>query len=312
MPLPPTSPDDQPLPDKPACVLAFNANDPSGAGGLAADVLTIASVGAHGLPIMTGVYARDTARIFDFFPLDDEAVGEQARAVLEDIEVQTIKLGFVGTPDNLGMVAGLSADYADVPLIAHMPDLSWWTEDQIDAYHDAFVELIMPQTTVLVGNHSTLWRWLLPHWSAERPPGARDLAIAAGELGASLTLVTGMACAERAIENTLAAPHAVLVSEKFPRLEANFAGAGDTLSAAFAALLASGCEVNEAFSEALSYLDRCLSGGYLPGMGHVVPNRLFWAQEPDADSPDGLAEASPTDSFSTLTSQEPTPHDTQH
>ncbi len=294
-------------PETPACVLVFNANDPSGAAGLSADIGAIASVGAHALPILTGVYARDTARIFDFFALDDEAVGEQARAVLEDIEVQAIKLGFAGTPDNLGVVAGLSADYADVPLIAHMPDLSWWTEDQIDAYHDAFTELIMPQTTVLIGSHSTLWRWLLPHWSTERPPSARDIAVAAGEQGASLTLVTGIGAFERGLENTLASPQAVLTSERVTRIEATFVGAGDTLSASFTALLASGCELTVAFSESLSYLERCLVGGFRPGMGHVVPDRLFWAQPADTDN-----EASPTDTFSTLNPQEASPHDNQH
>ena len=47
---------------------------------------------------------------------------------------------------------------------------------QIDLYLDAFQELVLPQTTVLVGNHSTLWRWLLPDWDAERNPSARDIA----------------------------------------------------------------------------------------------------------------------------------------
>ena len=114
----------------PACVLAFNSGDPSGAAGFAADIVAIASVGAHALPVLSGALARDTSHIFDFFPLDDDAVGEQARAVLEDIEIQAIKLGFVGTPDNLGVVANIASDYPDVPLVAYMPDLSWWTVDK--------------------------------------------------------------------------------------------------------------------------------------------------------------------------------------
>ena len=49
-----------------ACVLVFNASDPSGAGGLSCDTLAIASVGAHALPVVTGAYARDTREILDF------------------------------------------------------------------------------------------------------------------------------------------------------------------------------------------------------------------------------------------------------
>ena len=85
MPLPQMSPDGQPpaQPGKASAVLVFSANDPSGAGGLGADVCAIASIGAHALPVMTGAYARDTSRIFDFFPLDDEAVSEQAQVALQ-------------------------------------------------------------------------------------------------------------------------------------------------------------------------------------------------------------------------------------
>lgn len=309
--LPPTvSPidEDEHLATHPACVMVFNANDPSGAGGLAADVSTIASVGAHALPIVTGAYARDTAEIFDHFAFDDDTVREQARAALEDVPVQVIKIGFAGSPENLSAVAGIAADYPDVPLIAYMPNLAWWDEIQIDLYLDAFRELILPQTTVLVGNHSTLWRWLLPDWSAERSPGPRDIARAAHELGVPYTLVTGIALPDQFIDNVLATPQTVLASEKFERIEAIFSGAGDTLSAALAALLASGSDLPDAFTEALSYLDRCLEGGFRPGMGHVVPDRLFWAQPDD----DAQAEIEPLDASSPISLLDLPPHDTKH
>ena len=300
--------EDQQPAARPACVLVFNANDPSGAGGIAGDVTAIASVGAHALPILTGAYARDTAEIFDHFSLDEDAVAEQARAVLEDVPVQVIKVGFAGSPENLSAIAGIAADYADVPLVAYMPDLSWWDEVQIDLYLDAFKELILPQTTVLVGNHSTLWRWLLPDWNTERSPGARDIARAAHELGVPYTLVTGIPLPDQFIDNVLASPQAVLGSEKFERFEAVFSGAGDTLSAALAALLASGDDLSEAFTEALSYLDRCLAGGFRPGMGHIVPDRLFWAQP--EDDPDAEIDQAP--SSSSIPTLEFPPHDTKH
>ncbi|KAF1049778.1 bifunctional hydroxymethylpyrimidine kinase/phosphomethylpyrimidine kinase [Xylophilus sp.] len=290
----------------PASVLAFNASDPSGAGGLAADIAAVASVGGHALPVVTGAYARDTAEIFDHFPLDDEAVAEQARAVLEDLAVQVIKVGFVGSPETLGTIAEIASDYADVPLVAYMPDLSWWGEDQLDQYLDAFRELMLPQTTVLVGNHSTLWRWLLPDWTHDRSPTARDIARAAGEQGVPYTLVTGIPLPEQFVENVLASPQAVLVTAKFELFDATFTGAGDTLSAALAALLAAGSDLGEATAEALAYLDRCLDAGFRPGMGHIVPDRMFWAQ-PDAEGGEEEADDLPaTDGFVMP------PHDTKH
>ncbi len=262
----------------PACVMVFNASDPSGAGGLAADVTAIASVGAHALPVVTGAYARDTAEVLDHFSFDEEAITEQARAILEDTPAQVFKVGFLGSPEAISAVAEIATDYADVPVIAYMPNLSWWDESQIDLYLDAFRELMLPQTTVLVGNHSTLWRWLLPDWSSDKSPTARDIAKAAADMGVAYTLVTGIPLPDQFMDNVLASPQSVLGSEKFERFEAVFSGAGDTLSAALAALVASGSDLASATTEALSYLDRCLDAGFRPGMGNVVPDRLFWAQ----------------------------------
>jgi len=277
-------------------VMVFNANDPSGAGGITADLMAIASVGAHALPVVTGAYARDTSEVVDHFPFDDEAVTEQARTILEDVPALVFKVGFVGTPENLSAIAELASDYADVPLVAYMPDLSWWQEDQIDLYLDACNELLLPQTTVLVGNHSTLSRWLLPDWSAERSPTARDIARAAHEFGVPYTLVTGIPLPDQFIENVLCSPTAIICSSKVERFEAVFAGAGDTLSAALAALIAAGSELSEAVTEALGYLDRCLESGFRPGMGQVIPDRLFWAHDDDDEEPqESSFEISPND-----------------
>ena len=280
--------------DPPAtpCVLVFNANDPSGAGGLAADIGAIASVGAHALPVVTGAYIRDTAEIIDHHAFDDDAVSEQARTVLEDVTAQVIKVGFVGSIENISTIAEIAADYADVPLIAYMPDLSWWSEVQIDLYLDAFRDLMLPQATVLVGNHSTLCRWLLPDWKSAKPPGPRDVARAANGFGVPYTLVTGMVLPDQLIDNVLASPQSVLFSGRFERFEAGFSGAGDTLSATLAALLATDKDLSEAVKEALGYLDRCLDAGFQPGMGLLVPDRLFWAQpDTDADTDDSLPDS---------------------
>jgi len=269
----------------PACVMTFNANDPSGAGGLTADIASITSAGAHALAVVTGAYVRDTAEIFDHFAFDEEAVTDQARSALEDMPVAAIKVGFVGSPENISTIAEIASDYADVPLIAYMPNLSWWDESEIDSYLDAFRELMLPQTTVLVGNHSSLWRWLLPDWAGERNPTARDIAKAAADLGVPYTLVTGVPMPDQFIDNVLATPQAVLYSEKFERFEAVFAGAGDTLSAALSALLANGHDLQAATAEALTFLDHSLDAGFHPGMGNIVPDRLFWAQA-DVDAED--------------------------
>ena len=274
-------------PQAPPCVLCFNGSDPSGAGGLAGDVVTVAAMGAHALPVVTSIVMRDTAEVFDSHEIDPEAIVEQARSILEDVPIAAWKVGFLGSAEGVSAVAEVLSDYPDVPLVAYLPNVSWLDDDAEMAYLDAFRELILPATEVLIGNHKTLTDFLLPDWDAERAPSARELAVAAGEAGARSVLVTGMQLPDQHIDNVLASPEGAITGEKFERFEATFVGAGDTLSAAMTALLASGNELHVAVGEALSFLDQSLDAGYRPGMGNVVPDRFFWALPPNEEGEEG-------------------------
>ena len=277
----------------PACVMSFNVSDPTGAGGLAADVTTIAAMGAHPLPITTAVLMRDTAEVFDASALEADTIVEQARSVLEDVTIGAWKVGYLGSAEAVGAVAEVLSDYTDVPLVTYLPNLAWVDEDdESQAYQDALRELVLPLTEVLVGNQKTLTDFLLPEWDAERPPSARELAAAAHEHGTRYVLVTGVQLPNQFIDNVLASPQGAITGEKFERFEAAFVGAGDTLSAALAALLATGQELHIAVSEALSFLDQSLDAGFRPGMGHVVPDRFFWAL-PSAEEGEESPEAAP-------------------
>ncbi len=280
----------------PACVMTFNASDPTGAGGIAGDVATIAAMGAHALPVVTSVVLRDTAEIFEHSALDADVVVEQARSVLEDVTIAAWKVGFLGSAEGVSAVAEVLSDYPDVPLVAYMANLAWVDEDEQQSYLDAYRELVLPQTEVLVGNHQTLTDFLLPDWSAERPASPRELAVAANQHGTRFVLVTSVLVpssggADQYIDNVLASPQGAITGEKFERFEVGFVGAGDTLSAALAALLASGADLHAAVGESLTFLDQALDAGFRPGMGNVIPDRFFWALSPDEEEGDGDAPA---------------------
>ena len=278
----------------PACVMTFNASEPSGAGGIAGDVATIAAMGAHALPVVCSIVMRDTAEVFDHHPIDGDVIAEQARSILEDVTIAAWKVGFLGSTEGVSTVAEILSDYPDVPLVAYMPNLSWVEEDAQQAYLDAFRELVLPQTEVLVGSHQTLTDFLLPDWEGERPASPRELAVAAGEHGTRFVLVTSVLIQssktpDQYMDNVLASPQGAITGEKFERFDVSFVGAGDTLAAALASLLASGAELHAAVGEALAFLDQALDAGFRPGMGNVVPDRFFWALPPGEDEDDDSA-----------------------
>ena len=272
----------------PACVMSFNASDATGAGGSAGDVATIAAMGAHALPVVASIVMRDTAEVFDHHPIDADVIAEQARSILEDVTISAWKVGFLGSAEGVSAVAEILSDYPDVPLVAYMPNLSWVEDDEQQSYLDAFRELVLPQTEVLVGSHQTLTDFLLPDWDNTRPASARELAVAAGEHGTRYVLVTSVLLPtanspDQHMDNILASPQGAITGEKFERFEVSFVGAGDTLSAALAALLGSGADLQAAVAEALAFLDQALDAGFRPGMGNVIPDRFFWALASDED-----------------------------
>jgi hydroxymethylpyrimidine/phosphomethylpyrimidine kinase len=285
----------------PACVMTFNASDPSGAGGVAGDVATIAAMGAHALPIVTSIVMRDTAEVFDQHVIDADVVVEQARSILEDVTIAAWKVGFLGSAEGVSAVAEILSDYPDVPLVSYLPNLSWVEEDAQQAYLEAFRELVLPQTEVLVGSHQTLTDFLLPEWDSERPASPRELAVAAAEHGTRFVLVTSVVLPntkgpDQFLDNVLASAQGAITGEKFERFDVAFVGAGDTLSAALAALLASGAELHAAVGEALTFLDQALDAGFRPGMGNVVPDRFFWALPPGEEGDDAPTdESTPSD-----------------
>ena len=293
----------------PACVMSFNASEASGASGLAGDVATIAAMGAHCLPVVTAIVLRDTAEVFEQQTLDADTIAEQARHILEDVPITAWKVGFLGSAEGVSAVAEVLSDYPDVPLVAYLPSVAWLDEEQQQSYLDSFRELILPQTHVLVGNHKTLSDFLLPDWDNDRPASPRELAVAAAQHGTGHVLVTGISLPNQFIDNVLATAQGPITGEKFERFEVSFVGAGDTLSAALAALLSVGAEIHTAVGEALSFLDQALEAGFRPGMGTVLPDRFFWALPPgDEEGEDGdIPGAKPLAAEAPATSAEDTP-----
>jgi hydroxymethylpyrimidine/phosphomethylpyrimidine kinase len=175
------------------------------------------------------------------------------------VPITAWKVGFLGSAEAVSAVAEVLSDYPDCP-VTYLPSVPGRGR-AADSYLDALRELVLPQTAVLVGNHKTLTDFLLPDWDSERP-SARELAVAAAR--------PAPACAgdrhpaAQPVWTTCWPRPGPITGEKFERFETAFVGAGDTLSAALAALLSVGAELHAAVSEAL------LPG---PGAGRGLPPR---------------------------------------
>ncbi|MGQ5522253.1 bifunctional hydroxymethylpyrimidine kinase/phosphomethylpyrimidine kinase [Chitinimonas sp. PSY-7] len=275
----------------PPIVLVFAANDPSAGGGLAADILTLSSLGCHPLPVITAVTVQDTAGTEDFLAIEADMVSDQARFLLEDMQITAIKVGVVGSLENLTVVAEIAADYPDIPLILDPVLTTGGSDDFADEEMiGAIRELLLPHTTILTINSLEA-----RHLATDDPDEQDDMtmdeaALRIRQFGTEYVLVTGTHEKTSTVNNALFNRSGRVRLDSWERLSGSYHGAGTTLSAAFAAFVANGMDIPQAAREAEDYAWQTLQNAYRPGMGQQIPDRLFWARPKPEDEKDAALE----------------------
>lgn len=88
-------------------VLCFSGLDPSGGAGLQADIEAIGAAGAHAAIACTAITVQSSQQVFGFESVSSQLLTAQARAVLDDLPVQAIKSGMLGTVENIDAIATL-------------------------------------------------------------------------------------------------------------------------------------------------------------------------------------------------------------
>ncbi|MBL4606683.1 MAG: hydroxymethylpyrimidine/phosphomethylpyrimidine kinase [Pseudomonadales bacterium] len=267
----------------PPAVLTFSGLDPSGGAGSQADIETLISLGCHCCPVVTAITSQDTCNIKNFNPTASTVVIEQARAVLEDIQIAAFKIGMLGSVDNVEAIHSILMDYPDIPVVFD-PVIAAGGGGNLssDAIIEASISLLLPQTTLITPNSLE---------AREYSPGADSLEACAHELmelGAEHVLITGSHERTDSIQNRLWGNQRFIADFTWERLPGQFHGSGCTLAAATAGLLAHGVDMVTATRNAQAYTFNTLKNARRLGMGQLIPYRMFWA---DADHNKGKTEA---------------------
>ena len=92
-----------------ARILIIAGSDSGGGAGIQADIKTVTMLGGHAMTAITAITAQNTLGVQDVFPLPLGIVEAQFRAVVDDIGVDAVKLGMLGTPELVEAVARLLA-----------------------------------------------------------------------------------------------------------------------------------------------------------------------------------------------------------
>jgi hydroxymethylpyrimidine/phosphomethylpyrimidine kinase len=213
----------------PPVVLSIAATDSGGGAGLAADLTTFATLGAHGACVVTAVTAQDTTAVHAVHPVPGDMVAAQLDAVLGDLPVAAAKTGVLGSAAVVRLVADRCTHLPVVvdPVLRATSGAAFADAEVIAAYR----EHLLPVAAVVTPNAAEA-RALLGH---DGPP--ERLAAELADLGPAV-IVTGGDPAAAGCADWLAVPgHAPLPLCHPAVLTANDHGTGCTFSAALAALL---------------------------------------------------------------------------
>jgi len=198
----------------------------------------------------------------------------QARAILEDMPVAAFKTGMLGNIANMSAIATLSKDYPDIPLIVD-PVLTSGAGVELadEPMESAYRSLLLPQATLVTPNT------LEAHQLAPEADTLEACASVMLAFGTRYVLITGTHETTIEVSNRFFDEGGLRETFTCERLPHGYHGSGCTLASACAATLAHGVREPEGFAHALRFSWQSLRHGHKPGMGQLLPHRLYWAYD---------------------------------
>ncbi len=258
----------------PPVVLSFSALDPSGCGGLQADIETAASLGCHCAPVATALCTTGVTETAESFAVDSTLVIEQARSVLEDMAVKAIKVGFAGSVRNAEAIHSIVQDYPNIPLIVH-PAFCLWDENNSEQADlpSAIGSLLLPLAQVAVISLQEA------HILAKESDTIDATAQAITSAGCRNLLLNHNFSKDKPFQASLYDSKGLIKQYQWSQSPPICHGSCSTLASAIASLLAHDSPVQTAVEQAQNYTWQTIAAARQLGFGKPTPHRLFWADK---------------------------------
>lgn len=241
--------------------LSIAGSDSGGGAGIQADLKAFARCGVHGMTAITAITAQNTVGVEAVEVVPPETIVAQVRAVSEDIGVDAVKIGMLGTAATVEAVVAALSLVSAAPVVIDPVMVAESGAVLLDEQaRAAVVERLLPLTAVATPNipEARVLTGLGEEASQE------ELARRVATLGPRAVVVTG-GHSESLVDLFFDGEHLVEIpGERHPDGAAH--GSGCTHSSALAAFLARGEEPLEAARQARVVASEAVGAG-LRGIG---------------------------------------------
>lgn len=255
------------------CTIA--GSDSGGGAGIQADLKTFSALGVWGLTVITAITAQNPNKVSGIWPLDEEAVRMQIKAVLDEYEFRYLKTGMLANAAIVKTVAGcISGDLRPVidPVMISTSGTPLMEEDAIET----LVNELLPKAFLVTPNlfETELLSGLDSVRTGREIEEAGKIIL---DLGPDAVLIKGGHGGGNFSTDILVTESGIKTykSERYP-FEVH--GTGCCLSAAITAFLARGENLDEACSKAKRFVSGSILHGIAGKSGCISINPSFTAE----------------------------------
>lgn len=237
-------------------VISIAGSDSGGGAGIQADLKAFARCGVHGMTAITAITAQNTVEVSAVEAVSPRMIVAQVRAIAEDIGVDAVKVGMLGTAETVGAVVESLDLVGDAPVVVDPVMVAESGAVLLDeAARTALIERLLPLATVVTPNIPEA-RALS---GADERDSQEDLAREVLALGPEAVVVTG-GHSEQVVDVYFdGAEAAAIEGERQPDGASH--GSGCTHSSALAAFLARGESPLEAARKAREVASAAVAAG---------------------------------------------------
>jgi hydroxymethylpyrimidine/phosphomethylpyrimidine kinase len=237
-------------------VLSIAGSDSGGGAGIQADLKAFARCGVHGMTAITALTAQNTVGVDAVETVSPRMIVAQVRAVAEDIGVDAVKIGMLGTAETVAAVVEAIELVGDAPVVLDPVMVAESGAVLLDdAARTALVERLLPLAGVVTPN--------IPEARALSGAGEadsqEDLAREVLALGPAAVVVTG-GHSEQVVDLFFDGSDAEAIDGERHAGAASH-GSGCTHSSALAAFLARGDGPLEAARKAREIASAAVAAG---------------------------------------------------
>lgn len=250
------------------------AGSDSGAGaGIQADLKTFAALGVYGTSAVTAITAQNTVSVIQVFELSPKLVAAQIDAIVDDIGADAVKTGMLATAAIIDIVEQKIRQHRLKNLVVDPVMVA--TSGDLLIKRNAVAALrtrLIPLATVVTPNipEAEELTGMPLRTTQDIEEGARQIAA----MGARAVVIKGGHLKGPAVDlffdgKKMRALHAARIRTE------NTHGTGCTFSAAIAAYLARGENVENAVTSAKKYITAAIRAGFTVGKGHSPVHHFY-------------------------------------